>query len=321
MFQRPILAPVTDPENLADLRARIRAESGVDYARFCRSLTPDYGKVKRDIAGGYVALVAILALVGLVPGLIPGLLAAAFGAIGIGYAIAYVQLFIHEAAHYNLAKDRAANDRLADRLICWQVGTSIAAYRRTHSEHHRHLGKAGDTEVSYTRALTPRFVIEMVTGIHALRVFSGRTGGAKAERDPGGARKPLLIGATAHLLILTGLVLLGAWPAALAWVGGIGIFFPLFATLRQLLEHRPAAGESDHDAVTRLFGRDLFSRTFGGAGFNRHLLHHIEPQVSYTRYDALEAWLMNSSIAPALDARRASYGGTFAALIREGRHD
>ena len=68
-----------------------------------------------------------------------------------------------------------------------------------------------------------------------------------------------------------------------------------------------------------MFGRHLFSRTFGGAGFNRHLLHHIEPQVSYTRYDALETWLMSTSIAPALDSRRASYVRTFAALVSEGR--
>ena len=54
----------------------------------------------------------------------------------------------------------------------------------------------------------------------------------------------------------------------------------MFATLRQLLEHRPAPGQIAGAAVTRMFGTDLFSRTFGGAGFNRHLLHHIEPQVS-----------------------------------------
>ncbi len=320
MFQQPILAPVADPENLPDLRARVRAECGTAYSRFCRSLEPDYAKVRRDILGGYAALAAILIIVGIVPGLVAGLAAAALGAIGIGYAIAYLQLFIHEAAHYNLAPTKAANDRLADRLICWQIGTSIAAYRRTHAEHHRHLGGPGDTEISYTNRLTPRFLLEMVTGFHALRVFSGRAGGAETARAPGGARKPLIVGAAAHLSILAGLLVLGAWPAAIAWIGGIGIFFPLFATLRQLLEHRPAPGQTEGAAVTRMFGRDLFSRTFGGAGFNRHLLHHIEPQVSYTRYDALEAWLMGSSIAPALDARRASYGRTFADLVREGRN-
>ena len=78
----------------------------------------------------------------------------------------------------------------------------------------------------------------MVTGIHALRVFTGRAGGETQEKAAG-MLKPLLVGAAAHLTILATLLALGAWPAALAWIGGIGIFFPLFATLRQLLEHRP----------------------------------------------------------------------------------
>jgi len=315
MFQGRILAPVTDPENLPDLRARVRAESGGDYGRFRRSLAPDFGKVKRDIAMGYAALVMILAFAGSFQGPLPGLIAAGLGAIGVGYAIAYLQLFIHEAAHYNLAPSRRANDRVADWLICWQIGTSIAAYRRVHAEHHRHLGQADDTEISYRRALTGRFLGEMATGIHALRVFTGRAGG-------GGERtlRPLLAGAAAHFALVAALFALGAWPAALAWLGGVGIFFPLFATLRQLLEHRPLRGQTGHGAVTRLFGTDLVSRSFGGAGFNRHLLHHIEPQVSYTRYDALEAYLMRTSIAPALDARRTSYARAFADLLREGRH-
>ncbi len=317
MFQGRILAPAADPENLPDLRGRLRAETGGDYGRFCRALAPDYGKIGRDIAKGYAALVLILVLAGSVSGLLSGLAAAALGAVGIGYGIAYLQLFIHEAAHYNLAPTRRANDRIANWLICWQIGTAIAAYRRTHAEHHRHLGQADDTEISYTRALTGRFLVEMATGIHALRVFAGRAGGEGAGPR---ALGPLFAGAAAHLAILAALLALGAWPAALAWLGGVGIFFPLFATLRQLLEHRPLSGQTRHGAVTRLFGGDIVSRSFGGAGFNRHLLHHIEPQVSYTRYDSLEAYLMRTSIAPALDARRTSYARAFADLLREGRH-
>lgn len=318
MFQARIVMPILDPENLPDLRARVRAELGPEHARFCRALAPDYAKVRRDLAVGYAALFLILVVTCSVGGLLLGLAAAALGAVGIGYGIAYLQLFIHEAAHYNLAATRRANDRIADALICWQVGTSIAAYRRTHSEHHRHLGGAADTEISYTRKLTPRFLVEMVTGIHALRVFTGRTGGPAGEKRP--SRRPLAIGALVHLFILAGLLALGAWPAALAWLGGVGVFFPLFATLRQMLEHRPMPGESAGAAVTRMFGTGLVARSFGGAGFNRHLLHHIEPQVSYTRYDSLEDCLMRTAIRDALDARRTSYGRALVALLREGRN-
>lgn len=317
MFQSRILPSLLDPEDLPSLRGRVRAEVS-DYARFCRGLAPDYGRVKRDIALGYLGLVAIVVLAASAEGVIAGLAAAVLGAIGIGYAIAYLQLFIHEGAHYNLASDKTANDRMANWLICWQVGTSIAAYRRTHAEHHRSLGKADDTEISYTRPLTWRFLAEMVTGIHALRVFTGRTGGHESGA-PKPSRRPLLIGGAAHLAIIAGLLVLGAWPAVLAWLGGMGVFFPLFATVRQLLEHRPLRGQSEAEAVTRIFEGGFFARSFGGAGFDRHFLHHIEPQVSYTRYDALEACLMTTSIRDALDARRTTYGRTFAALLRDGR--
>lgn len=321
MYQERIFAADADPEDLPGLRARVRAETLGEYPRFCRSLAPDYSRVHRDIALGYAGLAIVLIAVAAAGGLgwIAGLAAAVFGAVGIGYAVAYLQLFIHEAAHYNIAPGRAANDRMANWLVCWQVGTRIEHYRRTHSEHHRHLGDADDTEISYTHRLTPRFLLEMITGVHALRVFTGRSGDRKTAKTSGGSLRPLVIGAIVHFAILATLFAVGAWASALAWLGGMGVFFPLFATLRQLLEHRPAPGQTGESAVTRLFGRDFFSRTFGGAGFNRHLLHHIEPQVSYTRYDDLEAYLMNTSVRDALEARRSSYRLTFAELLREGR--
>ena len=326
MFQQPIFAAERDPTGLAALRHVVDAETGGGYRSFRRSLVPDYRRVKRDLALGYGALAATLLLAGLAAGPLAGLAAAAVAAVAVGYWIAFLQLFIHEAAHYNLAPGRDANDRLADRLICWQVGTSIAAYRRTHAEHHRALGRAQDTETSYTHRLTLRFLVEMVTGVHAARVFLARRRTPQPSEPAGerGAAAPLLKGIAAHLLILAGLLALGAWPAALAWIGGVGVFFPLFATVRQLLEHRPtraalhlADGDGD-GAVTRLFGDGPFARTFGGAGFNRHLLHHLEPQISYTRLAELETYLMTTSAAPALDARRSSYGRTFLELLGDG---
>lgn len=325
MFQSSIIAAERDPRDLSGLRQIIDLETGGAYRALRRTLSADYGKVKRDILRGYAALAAILGGASLADGLWAGLVVAGLAAIAVGYCIAYLQLFIHEAAHYNLAADRRANDRIANRFICWQVGTDIAAYRRTHADHHRHLGRDGDTEISYTRPLTLRFLIEMFTGVHALRVFLGRDGSAKSTAAPAASRLPLFRGAAAHLVLLGGLVALGAWPAALAWLAGMGVFFPLFATIRQLLEHRPAVGvaelaEGDGEgAVTRLFDDGLFARSFGGAGFNRHLLHHLEPQISYTRLGELEEYLMGTSARAALDARRSDYLATFRELWTDAR--
>ncbi len=256
-------------------------------------------------------------LVGQASGFFAGVGAACVGAIGVGFLVAYLQLFIHEGAHFNLAATRTANDRIADWLICWQVGTSIAAYRATHSEHHRHLGRDGDTEISYRHALTPRFVAEMLTGVHAIRVFSARKDQPRAKAVAT-SHAPLLRGLYFHAAIIGGLLWIGWWPAVLAWAGGIGVAFPFFATVRQLLEHRPTPGMVDEgDAVTRLFGDNPLARIFGGAGFNRHMLHHLEPQVSYTRLGDLERFLEGTSMTHVLAARRTSYLRTFAELIQE----
>jgi fatty acid desaturase len=319
MYQAHIEAAPFDPEDLTGLRARVMAETFGKYQQVRHKLEPAYGRVLRDIALGYIGLAVVLGAVGLAEGIM-GLPAAAAGAVAIGFLIAYLQLFIHEAAHYNLAPERAANDRIADRLICWQVGTDIASYRRTHWEHHRSLGTAADTEVSYANRLSPRFLVEMLTGVHALRVFLGRNKVAAAPGKAGGGMKPLLVGASIHLVLIAGLLVFGAWPAALAWIGGMGIFFPFFATLRQLLEHRPRAGESEGAAVNRLFGDGPFASLFGGAGFNRHLIHHMEPQLSYTRLREFEAFLMTTSAREELDARRTTYARAFADLIRSDRN-
>lgn len=317
MFQSPIVAADALPVTPAAFRQQMLIETGRGYATFRKTLTPRHHRVMIDIALGYAMLAGLLTLVAQADGLVTGIAAATLGAIGIGFFVAYLQLFIHEAAHYNLAASRRTNDRIADWLICWQVGTSIAAYRATHAAHHRHLGKEGDTEISYRHALTPRFVVEMLTGIHALRVFAARKAQPKV-RAASASPVPLLRGVALHSLLLATLVLAGGWSAALAWCGGMAVAFPFFATIRQLLEHRPSRGMIDEgDAVTRLFDGGIFARLFGGAGFNRHMLHHLEPQVSYTRLGELETYLQGTSMAPFLDARRATYADAFKELIQE----
>ena len=131
----------------------------------------------------------------------------------------------------------------------------------------------------------------------------------------------LLAGVTVHSAIVAISIYLGWWWAALAWLLGMGMVFPFFGSLRQLLEHRDDAAPStsdfqmrNHGAYTRLFGDDFFSATFGGAGFNRHLLHHWEPQVSYTNLPELEAFLEGTEIKRVMDLRRTTYVETFRRL-------
>jgi fatty acid desaturase len=312
-----------------EVRQRLINETRAEYRVFLKDLPANYRRVWFDIGFGYLMLALTLFAVQLVrqPTLL--VLVLPVGAVLIGYWVSYLLLFLHEAAHFNLWHERSWNDRLCDIFISWQIGTCIRDYRLVHFQHHRKLGATDDSERSYFSALTWRFLLEMLTGIHALRVFMLQKkviGSASADSEMGSPEKspvPLMCGLFIHLALLLGLLMLGAWPSALAWIMGVGVLFPVFATLRPLLEHRaanadPAVNYADvpHGAFTRLFGDDFFSRTFGGAGFNRHLLHHWEPQISYTRLKDLENYLITTSAAPLIRSRKTTYWKTFKSILR-----
>lgn len=314
--------------NFAAIRTELFDADGKPFTALLKDLAPDYPRVWRDIAMGYLGLAWTAAsTVWFAQFGLPGQIAAVlFGAAGVGFWIAYVQLFIHEGAHANLAKSRKTSDLLCDLLVGWMIGTSVRKYRKVHFEHHRAFGTRTDAENTYFRALDMAFIVKALTGWRVVEVLVARSRltAPKAKAASEGAlrdRLVLLGGIAAHIAILAALFLAGGVATALAWVIGVGVVFPFFGALRQLLEHRSldARGavdyrEVDHGAYTRMFGKGPFASLFGAAGFNRHLLHHWEPSVSYTCYDDLEAVFERVGMGPAMDARRTTYGAAFRAL-------
>jgi fatty acid desaturase len=169
-------------------------------------------------------------------------------------------------------------------------------------------------------------MLQLLLGIYAIRIYLGRrrTAQSVSATYDGSQKKndlmPLAAGATVHLAILFSLITIGAPYAAISWVIGMGMFFPFFAAIRQLLEHRPADNVPDGSATTRLFSDGLLAHFFGGAGFNRHLLHHLEPQISYTRLAEFEQFLSGTELKAWLDARRTTYSVAFCLLRKHLRH-
>lgn len=287
-----------------------------------------------DIACGYSAIAATVVALVVAERRWPGAwpLLAAGGALLLGYAIAYVQLFFHEAAHHLIAPGRRLNDALANAVIGWMVGQDIKAYRLFHFEHHRHLGTPQDTERSYFDAIDARFLLEAFTGIKLLRMLRARALHVRALDGPRAdavrasrlARVAMLaVGIAANLAILALAAWQGVW--SLFWGWGIGMLavHPAINTIRQALEHRhfdadPSVdyAQAEHGVHTRTFGRGPLASTLGGAGFNRHLMHHWEPQVSYTRFDDLERFLLDTDARGAVEGVRATYAGAFARLAR-----
>lgn len=298
---------------------------GIAYAEFKRTLTPRYWIVWTHIGLGYLALGFFVALIIATQiyakSYLP--LAIAAGAMGIGYFIAYLLLFLHEAAHYNLARDRRSNDVLANLFIGILIAQDIREYRPFHFTHHRKLGTPEDTENAYFDALSVKFIFESIFLIRPLKVMLKRsTHGQKKAAVASPLQK--LAGLALNAAIVAIAIALGFWPVALAWAVGVVMVFPFFAALRPILEHRGFHADHSvdyakvpHGPVNRLFGSGPIASTLGGAGFNRHLLHHWEPQISYTRLKDLERFLMDcpAASAPDLDQYRTTYARAFLTLL------
>jgi fatty acid desaturase len=305
------------------IREHLTDRRGVRLTDFVRGLAPNYRRVYLDILFGVGALAFGIAGAGMLQSWgVPLVLVVALAAIWIGYWVAYLHLFLHEGAHWGLARDRATSDRICNFCVGWLLLIDVKDYRKVHFQHHRALGTVSDSEISY---FFPLNVIFLAKGLFAVRLLerwlSFRSRGAKVSRQSSGRLVPAA-GAFVHALLVAGLFWLGLTAAAGGWVFGMACVFPLLATLRQALEHRDDKARSDIDyaktdqgAYTRLFGDGWFARTFGGAGFNRHLLHHWEPHVSYTRLADLERFLASTPIAAVMEMRRTSYGEAFRRLF------
>lgn len=317
-------------EKLEDIqRSAIINSAGLTFSDFRKQLKPKYFTVWRDISFGYVmlsitALVAILAQgqTMTVQIIIGTVCAGVFG-----YFLAYLQLFFHEAAHYNIAKDRKRNDKLANMFIGALVGQDITVYRPIHLMHHRYLGTIEDTEHSYFDALTLKYILESMTGIRVLKVLSSREKVMKTkeqtqQRKLSNVNAQLLIGAVLNASIVLGAILMSWYILAISWTVGMLVVFPFFGAVRQLLEHRGENARKDqdysvvpHGEVNRMFGDGMLASTLGAAGFNRHLLHHWEPAISYTCFKELENYLMDTQVASFVKSRQTSYISTFLSLF------
>lgn len=296
------------------------------YSVFRNNLQPLYSKVWFDIFKGYFFLLLIAwATIFLTNKFhLFWWITVVVSSILIGYVAAYLALFIHEAGHYNIHRDKKINDRLATIFLCLPFGLSLKSYRKIHWQHHVHLGTPQDTEVSYFNSLTKLFILETITGIHLLRTIMRKEKNSILTKEQvQQSRLMLLAGFVLHIIILTAAFLTRNWPFAIAWILGFGIFFPFFAAIRQILEHRNELAhqatdftKQPHGKISRLFVHTILSSSFGSAGFTRHMIHHWDPQISYTRLKDIEAFLMNCEKTSAIiQSSKTTYTKVFKKLI------
>ena len=299
---------------------------GTPYSVFRNSLQPRYSKVFFDITKGYFFLLLIAGSTIFFIYIFPSLwwIIVSVNSILIGYVAAYLALFIHEAGHYNIHSNKKLNERMSTIFLCLPFGLSLRSYRKIHWQHHIYLGTTQDTEVSYFNAMTKIFLMETLTGIHLLKTIIRKENNTVLTKDQvQQSRLMLLTGFVLHIIILTAAFLTGNWPLAIAWIIGFGIFFPFFATIRQIMEHRDELAhhttnfyKQPHGKVSRLFVHTIISSSFGSAGFTRHMIHHWDPQISYTRLKDIEEFLTTcEKTAPIIQSSRTTYSKVFKKLI------
>lgn len=297
--------------------------SQVTYDTFRKTLVPDYRRVWTDIIIAWFFLLLPFFISPFIPGSLL-LLLLFLCPIYFGYILAFLHLFVHEAAHFNLHRSKRINEKLAMYFICPLFGIDLKKYRKTHWTHHLHLAEPEDAEVSYFNALTFPFFVQTLSGIHAWKIIRRRKKNNLQKKYAENFNGWLvLFFSLFHLTIILIAWLTGSWPLVLSWILGIAIFFPFFATIRQILEHRDElAGNDFHyyrqsrKRISRLFGDDFLSRTFGAAGFNMHMIHHWDPQISYTRLRDVLLFLKESSLTSAfVNNSQTSYKKVFYRLL------
>lgn len=323
-------------QSFSKMRGQLVNSEGVRYSDFVRGLTPIYWRVYLDIGLRYVAWVTIVAITCVAEANgVPPLILVPPAAILI--AVLSPVVHIHEASHWNIASDRNRNDFFCNFLMSWIIGLEIKFYRKIHFDHHRHLGTVRDTERSYFFPLNMLFILKGMTGVSAVQTLLGYVKRHDESRLPNreagketAAFGFALIAVLASGAIIHGSIVFGFWyfeqnAALAAWLIGVGLLMPLVGSIRQILEHRMGDARSDTDysrvdqgACTRMFGDSLFAKLLGASGFNRHLLHHWEPQIPYTRLPELERFLADTQMRPILDKRRTTYFTAFRQLFAAG---
>ncbi len=323
-----------DEQNFLQVKANLRDDRGRLYADFKKTLTPNFHQVRQDMIMGWILIVLCLVFAGMANHLHPiwqKILVTVAIAKLLGFIINYLSHFFHEAAHYNLAKDRATNDRLANAFLGILVAQHINHYRRIHWQHHLLLGTTEDTEHSYYHALNFRFFFENLTGIRAIQIYLYRSkrensNSGKSTGEPVSVKKQqllmMLASAAFHLTVIGIFLYTHEYCAVAVWLLGFGSFYPLFGSMRQLLEHRSDKADSRinyaqtaQGKTNRMFNVDRFAPWFGSAGFDRHLLHHLEPQLSYTNFKEMEEFLNHTPLYAALQKMKTSYIKTFFSLL------
>jgi len=293
---------------------------GVSYINFRKTLKPNLIKLWRDLLIGYITLFLIVVMQFQIfkseLTLINKIIILLLSSILSGLMINYLIQFFHEAAHFNLFRNKSYNDYFANIFMGWIIGLDIKKYRKIHLNHHKYLGTTKDSEISYFNSLDIFHILKSLFFINVLLVLRHRNKYNKFKEN----KLFILSSLCTHIIIIVIFMSYSLHLLVISWIFSIAIFFPLFNSIRQILEHRSEKSDKsidytkvNHGEVNRIF-KGLISSILGGAGFKSHMIHHFDMTISYTNFDEVERFLMDTSLSNYLKKNTTSYSEIFLRL-------
>jgi hypothetical protein len=311
----------------AEARHRLVDNDGRRFTEFRRELQPHYLRVWIVIT--MIWFIIIATLVGLfalrdIEHSILRAVLVGLSSVVLGISFAMLENWFHEASHYNIHPEREWNDRSANFFLGFIICQDIKNYRQVHFDHHRYLGKTNDPERSYFRPLNWQFILEGLLGISVLKALSARADALPKDKSASIANVQLLGGIFLNGSVVLGAASQGYLEVSIGWTLGLVSVYPLAGSLRQLLEHRAADlspqtdfSKVEHGPYSRSFGNGILAKLIGTAGFNQHLLHHWEPQLSCTRFREMENFILQTELADIYRSRSTTYSDTFRNLFNK----
>jgi len=217
----------------------------------------------------------------------------------LGFAV-----FMHDASHYALLRNRKVNDWVGNWLAAYPIWGDLRPYRPYHVQHHAHTWTEKDPDISLA---TPFPITRDSFWRKVWRDLSGQTGWKRAvftlKRDLGwsqgkvrrrdGAGWRRLQGVVVTNAVLFGILLLAGHPALyLLWVAAWLTTYSLVMRIRAIAEHSMVPDASDPMKNTRTTLASWWERVFIAPNrVNFHLEHHLLMRVPHYNLPRMHAML------------------------------
>jgi fatty acid desaturase len=200
------------------------------------------------------------------------------GARQLGFAV-----FMHDASHRALFRNRTVNDWVGNWLCAYPIWSDLYPYRPYHLQHHGHTGGPKDPDLGLVR---PFPITGGSLGRKIWRDLSGQTGRKFARgafkrtfgryHDDRIARRAAQGVAITNLVLLVILAVLGRPELYLLWVGAWFTTHTLVTRIRSIAEHAMTPDATDPLGNTRTTLARWWERLLIAPNrVNYHLEHHL----------------------------------------------